>query len=66
MLFKMKNLYSIFIVIIMMGLITSCGYSMRGSLNLPPSLAEISVSSNTYSELVNSINSTLLNSGIAV
>ena len=62
----MKNLYSIFIVIIMMGLITSCGYSMRGSLNLPPSLAEISVSSNTYSELVNSINSTLLNSGIAV
>ena len=66
MLFKMKNLYSIFIVMIMMSLITSCGYTMRGSLNLPASLAKISVYSDSYSELVNSINSTLLNSGIAV
>jgi len=66
MLFKMKNLYSSFIVIIMMSLITSCGYSMRGSLNLPPSLEKISVYSGSYSDLVNSINSTLQNSGITV
>ena len=66
MLFKVKNLYSIFIVMIMMSLITSCGYSMRGSLNLPPSLAKISVYSDTYSKLVTSINSTLINSGITV
>jgi len=66
MLFKMKNLYSSFIVIIMMSLITSCGYSMRGSLNLPPSLGKISVYSGSYSDLVNSINSTLQNSGITV
>ena len=51
---------------IMMSLITSCGYSMRGSLNLPSSLAKISVYSDSYSELVNSINSTLKNSGITV
>ena len=50
----------------MMSSITSCGYSMRGSLNLPPSLSKISVYSDNYSELVNSINSTLLNSGITV
>jgi LPS-assembly lipoprotein len=66
MLFKMKNLYSSFIVIIMMSLITSCGYSMRGSLNLPASLEKISVYSDSYSDLVNSINSTLQNSGITV
>ena len=62
----MKNLYSFFVVMIMMSLITSCGYSMRGSLNLPPSLAKISVYSDTYSKLVTSINSTLINSGITV
>jgi LPS-assembly lipoprotein len=50
----------------MMSLITSCGYSMRGSLNLPPSLEKISVYSGSYSDLVNSINSTLQNSGITV
>ena len=50
----------------MMSLITSCGYSMRGSLNLPPSLGKISVYSGSYSDLVNSINSTLQNSGITV
>ena len=66
MLFKMKNLYSSFIIIIMMSLITSCGYSMRGSLNLPASLEKISVYSDSYSDLVNSINSTLQNSGITV
>jgi len=66
MLFKMKSLYSIFIVMIMMSVITSCGYSMRGSLNLPPSLEKISVYSDTYSELVNSINSNIINSGITV
>lgn len=50
----------------MMSLITSCGYSMRGSLNLPASLEKISVYSDSYSDLVNSINSTLQNSGITV
>ena len=49
-----------------MTLISACGYSLRGSLNLPSSLNHISVYSDNYSELVNSINETLLSSGIRV
>tara|TARA_B100001559_G_C16118628_1_gene447393 strand:- start:67 stop:567 length:501 start_codon:yes stop_codon:yes gene_type:complete len=66
MLSKSKNKLSIFVVIISTSLITSCGYTLRGSLNLPPTLNEISVYSNQYSLLVNSINETLMNSGINV
>ena len=49
-----------------MSTLTACGYSMRGSLNLPSSLNQISVYSNTYSELVNAINGSLINAEIKV
>ncbi len=49
-----------------MSFISSCGYTLRGSLDLPASLNEISVYSNKYSLLVNSINETLVNSGVNV
>jgi len=63
---KSKNKLYVFVIIISMGLITSCGYTLRGSLNLPPSLNQISVYSNQYSILVNSINETLINAGVNV
>ena len=49
-----------------MSVLTACGYSLRGSLNLPSSLNQISVYSNTYSQLVNAINDTLINAEIKV
>ena len=66
MLFKRMNNLSVIIALLSMGLITSCGYTMRGSLNLPASLSDISVYSSKYSVLVNSINETLINSGMNV
>tara|TARA_B100001741_G_C16546097_1_gene596801 strand:- start:896 stop:1396 length:501 start_codon:yes stop_codon:yes gene_type:complete len=66
MLYKIKKNSFTLVVIITMTLISACGYSLRGSLNLPPSLNHISVYSDNYSELVNSINETLLSSGIRV
>lgn len=66
MLFKRMNNLSVIITLLSMGLVTSCGYTMRGSLNLPASLSDISVYSSKYSVLVNSINETLINSGINV
>ena len=50
----------------LIGTLTACGYSMRGSLNLPASLNQISVYSNTYSQLVNAINDSLINAQIKV
>ena len=66
MLFNRMNNLSVIVALLSMGLITSCGYTMRGSLNLPASLSDISVYSSKYSILVNSINETLINSGINV
>ena len=53
-------------ILILIGTLTACGYSMRGSLNLPASLNQISVYSNTYSQLVNAINDSLINAQIKV
>ena len=66
MLSKSKNKLFVFVIIFSMSFTTSCGYTLRGSLNLPSTLNEISVYSNQYSLLVNSINETLMNSGINV
>ena len=66
MLHKIKKTYFTLVVIISMTFISACGYSLIGSLNLPPSLNHISIYSDNYSELVNSISETLLNSGITV
>jgi len=64
--FKFKNLCFSFMIMILMSVLTACGYSLRGSLNLPSSLNQISVYSNTYSQLVNAINDTLINAEIKV
>ena len=64
MLSKIKELYISFVALLLMVIITSCGYTLRGSFDLPPSLSQISVFSNSYSELVNAVNDSLLNKGI--
>ena len=44
--------------------ITSCGYTLRGNLVLNESIKEVSVYSNKYSQLSNSINILLTNNNI--
>ena len=45
-------------------ILSSCGYSMRGSISIPSSIESVSVTSNGYSELVNILNSSLVSSNI--
>ena len=45
-------------------ILSSCGYSMRGSINIPSSIKSVSVVSNQYSELVNILNESLISSNI--
>ena len=44
--------------------LSSCGYSMRESINIPSSIKSVSVISSEYSELVNILNSSLASSNI--
>ena len=44
--------------------LSSCGYSMRGSINIPSSIKSVSIISSEYSELVNILNSSLISSNI--
>ena len=46
--------------------LNSCGYTMRGEINMPSNIKQISVTSNQYSDLVNILNSSLVNSDIKV
>ena len=46
--------------------ISSCGYSMRGAINIPSSIKSVSVISKNYSELVNILNSSLASSNIGI
>tara|TARA_B100001564_G_scaffold357590_1_gene374228 strand:+ start:1022 stop:1525 length:504 start_codon:yes stop_codon:yes gene_type:complete len=64
MLFKNKQINSAFMILVVSISIVSCGYTMRGSINLPPTVKEVSVFSENYSTLVNAINESLLNLGI--
>ncbi len=57
-----KKLLPICLILI----ITSCGYTLRGSINMPGNVKEISVSANEYSPIVNSINKILINNNIKV
>jgi|TARA_B110000444_G_scaffold235818_1_gene247163 LPS-assembly lipoprotein len=45
-------------------ILSSCGYSMRGSINIPSSIKSVSVTSSGYSELVSVLNSSLVASNI--
>ncbi len=47
-------------------IISSCGYTLRGSINVPNNVTEISVSSEEYSPIVNSINKILVSNNIEV
>ena len=57
--------FNIILISILLAL-SSCGYSMRGSVNVPSSVKSVSVMSNYYSELVSVINSSLASSNIGV
>ena len=46
--------------------LSSCGYSMRGSINIPSSIKSVSRDIYNYSELVNILNSSLASSNIGV
>ena len=46
--------------------ISSCGYSMRGAIDIPSSIKSVSVISKNYSELVNILNSSLASSNIGI
>ena len=52
------------VLISMLLVLSSCGYSMRGSINIPSSVESVSVVSSEYSELVNILNSSLISSNI--
>ena len=60
----MNTLYRNLILIFSLIGITSCGYTLRGELALNESIKEISVYSNGYSQLSNSINILLTNNNI--
>ena len=48
------------VLISMLLVLSSCGYSMRGSINIPSSIKSVSVVSSEYSELVNILNASLV------
>ena len=52
------------ILISVLLILSSCGYSMRGSISIPSSIESVSVTSSRYSELVNILNSSLVASNI--
>ena len=52
------------ILISILLVLSSCGYSMRGAINVPSSVKSVSVMSNYYSELVNILNESLISSNI--
>ena len=52
------------ILISVLLILSTCGYSMRGSISIPSSIESVSVTSNGYSELVNILNSSLVSSNI--
>ena len=60
----MKLNYLNTIVLSISIVLSSCGYSMRGSIDIPSSIETVSVISSEYSELVNILNSSLVSSKI--
>ena len=62
----MNLFYKKILLIPLFFLITSCGYTLRGSANIPDNITEISVSSEKYSPIVNSINKILTSNNIKI
>ena len=52
------------VLISMLLVLSSCGYSMRGSISIPSSIESVAVVSSEYSELVNILNASLASSNI--
>ena len=60
----MSTLYRNLVLIFILIGITSCGYTLRGDLNLNKSIKEVSIYSTAYSPLSNSINRLLTNNNV--
>ena len=60
----MSTLYRNLVLIFILIGVTSCGYTLRGDLALNESIEEVSIYSEKYSPLLNSINILLTNNNI--
>jgi len=58
--------YSIVIYLIMSLMLTGCGFQLRGNIDLPSDLKQVSVVSNKYSDLVKNLNQRFSNNNIQV
>ena len=54
------------LLLILLILLSSCGYSMRGSIDIPESIKEVSIVSDNYSNIVNTLSRSLENSNIKI
>ena len=55
----MRNFKKLTLLLIVLTL-SACGFTMRGEVNIPPQIKKISVTSNEYSSLVNTLNTSLV------
>ena len=60
------NKYTIILLLAISFILNSCGFQLRGSIDMPSNLTKISVVSDNYSELVKNLSQTLSNSNIQV
>ncbi len=60
------NRYLIISYVAISLLVSGCGFQLRGNINLPPDLKQVSVVSEKYSDLVKTLNQSLSNSDIQV
>jgi len=58
--------YSIVIYLTMSLMLTGCGFQLRGNIDLPSDLKQVSVVSNKYSDLVKNLNQRFSNNNIQV
>ncbi len=54
------------LLLILLILLSSCGYSMRGSIDIPESIKEVSIVSDNYSNIFNMLSRSLENSNIKI
>ena len=62
----MKNNFKKLFLVSLFVFLSSCGYTMRGTLDVPPSIKSVSLVSENYSDLINSISMSLVAGGIEV
>ena len=54
------------LLLILLILLSSCGYTMRGTIDIPSSIKEVSIVSDNYSNIVNTLSRSLENSNIKI